>query len=124
MVARFREHCIQHACFYHAALEWTLTLQALLQVRASHAHPHATVVLGAASHGRVSAVSIHTALAGDGCTVDIFRIRAAALVIMPHVYVQPGHAVGVAAHQICKAKPVIHLIIKQDGASRQNDYQI
>jgi hypothetical protein len=68
-----------------AALEGTLTPWALLQVRARHAHPHAAVVLGAASHGRVPAVGVHTALAGDGGAVDIFRIRAAAIVVMPHV---------------------------------------
>jgi hypothetical protein len=66
-------------------VEWPLTLHALLQVRAGHAHPHAAVVLGAASHGRVPTVGVHVALAGDGGAVDVFRIRAAAIVVMPHV---------------------------------------
>jgi hypothetical protein len=65
-----------------AALERTLTVHALLQVRAGHAHPHATVVLGAASHGRVPAVGVHMALEFDGFAVDVIGIRAATLVAM------------------------------------------
>ena len=99
---------MQPACM-QSLEEQALTQHALFQGRAGHAHPHPAVVLGAASHRRVPAVGVHTALAGDGGAVDVVRMRAAALVALQHE--RRGHAVGVAAHQICKAKAAILIVI-------------